>query len=168
LASPTGFEPVHDLKTKTRKKLKSRACLRICLAFFVCAESRILPKSPPKLKWISVISVLVLALSGNKKALENSNSQRPKGSMTSNPLAPNLRIRRAQPVCASRWLRLKINALARREFQSIPTRRPSQTEPLPPFAFLSARLRERSLTLFEMTHGLCSCHSEQSEESFSI
>jgi hypothetical protein len=22
--------------------------------------------------------------------------------------------------------------------------------------------------LFEMTHGLCSCHSEQSEESFSI
>jgi hypothetical protein len=27
---------------------------------------------------------------------------------------------------------------------------------------------ERSLTLFEMTHGLCSCHSQQSEESFSI
>jgi hypothetical protein len=32
----------------------------------------------------------------------------------------------------------------------------SQTEPLPKKA------------LFEMTHGLCSCHSEQSEESFSI
>src|SRR4030095_12638024 len=32
----------------------------------------------------------------------------------------------------------------------------------------SGSVWERSLTLFEMTHGLCSCHSEQSEESFSI
>jgi hypothetical protein len=32
----------------------------------------------------------------------------------------------------------------------------------------SGSVWERSLILFEMTHGLCSCHSEQSEESFSI
>jgi hypothetical protein len=32
----------------------------------------------------------------------------------------------------------------------------------------SGSVWKRSLTLFEMTHGLCSCHSEQSEESFSI
>src|SRR5512132_2199210 len=32
----------------------------------------------------------------------------------------------------------------------------------------SGSVWERSLTLFEMTNGLCSCHSEQSEESFSI
>src|SRR5881409_4041481 len=32
----------------------------------------------------------------------------------------------------------------------------------------SGSVWERSLTLFEMTHGLCSCHSERSEESFSI
>ena len=32
----------------------------------------------------------------------------------------------------------------------------------------SGSVWQRSLTLFEMTHGLCSCHFEQSEESFSI
>jgi hypothetical protein len=32
----------------------------------------------------------------------------------------------------------------------------------------SGSVWERSLTLFEMTHGLCSCHSEQSEKSFPI
>jgi hypothetical protein len=72
LASPNGIFK----NQKTRKKLKKPGMSADMLGFFVCAESRILPKIILKTEMDFSHFNFVLALSGNKKALENSNSQR--------------------------------------------------------------------------------------------